>query len=98
MGGMKYGYARVSTDDQNTGPATRGSEEGRMPNRVSGRGTIGGHNEASCPSPLPEETGTRRHSHSVEARPAGPQSARLDTRLDDLRARDVKFYSLTEAI
>jgi len=30
---MKYGYARVSTDDQNRAFATRGVEESRMPNR-----------------------------------------------------------------
>jgi len=40
---MKYGYARVSTDDQNPRPATRGTEEGRMPNRLHRWGSIGGN-------------------------------------------------------
>jgi DNA invertase Pin-like site-specific DNA recombinase len=62
MGGMKYGYARVSTDDQ-------------------------------------------KRSWNTAMRSLCGNSTRLDrslrdliTTLDDLRARGVKFHSLTEAI
>ena len=35
-GGMKYGYARVSTDDQNPALQLAALKAGRMQNRVQG--------------------------------------------------------------
>ena len=53
---------------------------------------------APCPSSLPEKTGTRRHADRAEALLAGRSLSDPIAILNDLRARGVKFHSLTEAI
>jgi DNA invertase Pin-like site-specific DNA recombinase len=51
---MKYGYARVSTDDQS--PALQlATLKNRMQNHFQRRRLIESHDETPCPSPLPEE-------------------------------------------
>src|ERR1017187_7260564 len=60
-------------------PATRGLEESRVQNRFQRRWFIRSDDKAPCSAPLFKETGTRRHAHRLEARPAGPQPGRPDT-------------------
>ena len=69
-----------------------------MPDRLQGRGTTGSHDEAPCPSPLPEETGTRRHADFWKLDRLDPSPRDLIAMLDDLCARGAKFHSLIEAI
>jgi hypothetical protein len=56
MEGMKYGYARVSTDDQNPALQLEAlKKESRVQDRFQRRRFIGSHDEAPCPAPLPQE-------------------------------------------
>jgi hypothetical protein len=70
---MKYGYARVSTDDQNPALQLAALKKGAKP--LSRTTDYRDHDEAPCPAPLPEKAGTRRHADRVEARPAGRSDA-----------------------
>jgi DNA invertase Pin-like site-specific DNA recombinase len=64
---MKYGYARVSTDDQNPALQLAALKKGAKP--LSRTTDYRDHDEA------PEKAGTRRHADRVEARPAGRSDA-----------------------
>ena len=94
---MKYGYARVSTEDQNPALQLAALKKAGCQTVFKDEG-LSGATTSALPSPLPEEAGTRRHADCVEARPAGPQPARPDHDAGRPPRRGVKFHSLTEAI
>src|ERR1700694_4424788 len=98
MGGMKYGYARVSTDDQNpdlqlaalkkAGCQTVFKDEG-VPGATTKRAAL-----FRCRKKL--EHGDTLIVWKLDR--LGRSLRDLITMLDDLKDRGVKFHSLTEAI
>jgi hypothetical protein len=72
-GGMKYGYARVSTDDQTPALQLAALKKAGCKTIFKDDGLIRNYDQAPRPATLPQETRTRRHTHSVEARPIRPR-------------------------
>src|SRR6266851_2850702 len=94
---MKYGYARVSTEDQTPALATRGLEGGRMQNRVQGRPTRSDDQRPALLRCLKKlEPGDTLTVWKLDRLARSLRD--LITMLDDLKKRGVKFRSLTEAI
>ena len=94
---MKYGYARVSTDDQNPALQLAALKKAGCQTVFKDEGISGATTKRPACS-LPEEARTRRHADSLEARPAWPEPARPDNRARRSPPRRVKFHSLTDAI
>ena len=93
---MKYGYARVSTDDQNPALQLAALKKAGCKTLFKDEG-LSGATTKRPDAPLPEEAGTRRDTLIVWKLDRLGRSLRdLITMLDDLRARGVKFHSLTE--
>jgi len=93
---MKYGYARVSTDDQNPALQLAALKKAGCKTLFKDEGLSGATTKRPA-APLPEEAGTRRDTLIVWQLDRLGRSLRdLITMLDDLRARGVKFHSLTE--
>jgi hypothetical protein len=85
--------ARVSTDYQTPALQLAALKKARMQNHFQRRWNIRSHDEAPCPSPLPEEARTRRHAHRVEAGPIRPRFARPDNdaRRPETPGREIPF-------
>ena len=95
---MKYGYARVSTDDQTPALQLAALKKAGCKTIFKDDGLIRSHDQAPCPAPLPEET---EHGDTLtvwKLDRLGRSLRDLITMLDDLKHRGVKFRSLTEAI
>ena len=75
---MKYGYARVSTDDQNADMQHAALKKAGCTKIFTDNGLSGRDDQAPCPAPLPQDARTWRQLDGVEARPARPQLARPD--------------------
>jgi hypothetical protein len=72
---MKYGFARVSTDDQTTPLQRVALTKARMQNHFQGREPVRNHDRAP-PAPLSEEAGkTATRLISLEAGPIRSQLA-----------------------
>jgi len=98
MGGMKYGYARVSTDDQS--PALQLAALKRAGCKPFSK-TRGFREPRSSALPLPSCLKTLQEGDTLtvwKLDRLGRSLRDLIAMLDDLRARGVKFRSLTEAI
>ena len=95
---MKYGYTRVSTDDQTPALQLAALKKAGCKTVFKGRWIVRGDQGAPCPAPLSQETPSRRHPHSVEARPLRPQFARPHNHARRPQTPGVKFRSLTEHI
>jgi DNA invertase Pin-like site-specific DNA recombinase len=98
MGGMKYGYARTSTDDQTTALQLAALKRARCSGIFEDKGLSG----ASVKRPaLWRCLKTLRAGDTLivwKLDRLGRSLRDLIAMLDDLRARGVKFHSLTEAI
>lgn len=97
MGSMKYGYARTSTDDQATALRRAASKRARCSHIYEDKGLTGAH--AKRPALLRCLRAIRAGDTLVvwKLDRLGRSLRDLITMLDDLRARAVKFHSLTEA-
>jgi DNA invertase Pin-like site-specific DNA recombinase len=97
MGGMKHGYARTSTDDQTTALQLAALKRARCSSIFEDKGLSG----ASVKRPaLSRCLKTLRAGDTLivwKLDRLGRSLRDLITMLDDLRARGVKFHSLTEA-
>jgi len=95
---MKYGYARVSTDDQNPAMQLAALKKARCQTVFKGEGLSGATTKRPallrCLKKL--ENGDTLIVWKLDR--LGRSLRDLITMLDDLRARGVKFHSLTEAI
>jgi len=95
---MKYGYARVSTDDQNPALQLAALKKAGCQTVFKDEGLSGATTKRPA---LLRCLKKLEHSDTfdrVEARPAGPQPARPDNDAGRSPRRGVKFHSLTEAI
>lgn len=95
---MKYGYARVSTDDQPPAPQLAALKKARCKTLFKDEGSSGATTKRPallrCLKKL--EHGDTLIVWKLDR--LGRSLRDLITMLDDLRARGVKFHSLTEAI
>jgi DNA invertase Pin-like site-specific DNA recombinase len=98
MGGMKYGYARTSTDDQTTAHQLTAPKRARCSHLYEDKGLTGAH--AKRPALLRCLRALRAGDTLIvwKLDTLGRSLRDLITMLDDLRAHGVKFHSLTEAI
>jgi DNA invertase Pin-like site-specific DNA recombinase len=98
MGGMKYGYARTSTDDQTTALQLAALKRARCSHIYEDKGLTGA--TAKRPALLRCLRALRAGDTLVvwKLDRLGRSLRDLITMLDDFRARGVKFHSLTEAI
>ena len=95
---MKYGYARVSTDDQNPALQLAALKKAGCRTVFKDEGISGA--TTSCPALL-RRLKKLEHGDTLivwKLDRLGRSLRDLITMLDDLRARGVKFHSLTEAI
>ena len=95
---MKYGYARVSTDDQNPALQLAALKRAGCKSVFKDEGLIGRDDQAPCPLRCLK---TLQHGDTLtvwKLDRLGRSLRDLIAMLDDLRARDIKFRSLTEAI
>jgi DNA invertase Pin-like site-specific DNA recombinase len=95
---MKYGYARTGTDDQTTALQLAALKRARCAHIYEDKGLTGAH--AKRPAPLRCLRGLRAGDTLIVSKldRLGRSLRDLIRMLDDLRARGVKFHSLTEAI
>ncbi len=93
---MTYGYARTTTDDQTMALQMAALRRPRCAHIFEDNG-LSGATQNALPLPSAWRSSARRHAHRVEAHRLGRSLRDLITMLDDLRARGVKFHSLTEA-
>jgi DNA invertase Pin-like site-specific DNA recombinase len=96
ISGMKYGYARISTIDQNADMQLKALQRAGCKKIFTDRRT--GATQAPCPHPLPQNFEGRRHAHRLETRPPRPQLARPHPHGRDFDERGIQFRSLTEKI
>jgi DNA invertase Pin-like site-specific DNA recombinase len=97
MGRMKYGYARVSTDDRNPALQLAVLKKAGCQTAFKDEGLSGATTKR--PAPLLEKAGTCRDARLCGSSTGwAAASATCITMLDDLRARGVRFHPLTEAI
>ena len=93
---MKYGYARVSTEDQNSDMQLKALQRAGCQKVFKDEGISGATTKR--PAPLPPGIAGRRRTYCLETRPAGPQLARPRAMVEDFNRRGVHFRSLTEEI
>src|ERR1039458_1988711 len=79
MEGMKYGYARVSTDDQTPALPLAALKKAGCKTIFKDDGLSGAATKRPALLRRLKKLGTRRHAHGVEARPVRPQLARPDS-------------------
>jgi DNA invertase Pin-like site-specific DNA recombinase len=98
MGGMKYGYARTSTDDQTTALQLAALKRARCSHIYEDKGLTGANSKR--PALLRCLKALRAGDTLIvwKLDRLGRSLRDLITMLDDIRARGVKFHSLTEAI
>ena len=96
--GMKYGYARVSTDDQNTAMQLTALKKAGCKSIFKDEGLSGA--TAKRPALVRCLKALQKGDTLIvwKLDRLGRSLRDLITMLDDLRARGVKFHSLTEAI
>jgi DNA invertase Pin-like site-specific DNA recombinase len=98
MVGMKYGYARTSTDDQTTALQLAALKPTRCSHIYEDKGLSGAISKRPA---LARRLKTLRPGDTLivwKLDRLGRSLRDLIAMLDDLRARGVKFHSLTEAI
>jgi DNA invertase Pin-like site-specific DNA recombinase len=98
MGGMKYGYARTSTDDQTTALQLAALKRARCSHIYEDKGLSGVSSKRPA---LARCLRTLRPGDTLvvwKLDRLGRSLRDLIAMLDDLRARGVKLHSLTEAI
>jgi DNA invertase Pin-like site-specific DNA recombinase len=98
MSGMKYGYARVSTDDQNAALQLAALKKAGCPTVFKDEGLSGATTKRAA---LLRYLKKLEHGDKLvvgKLDRLGRILRDLITMLDDLRGRGVKFHSLTEAI
>jgi DNA invertase Pin-like site-specific DNA recombinase len=98
MGGMKYGYARTSTDDQTTALQLAALKRSRCSHVYEDKGLTGARAKRPALSRCLRALRAGDTLIVWKLDRLGRSLRDLITMLDDLRARGVKFHSLTEAI
>lgn len=98
MGGMKYGYARTSTDDQTTALQLAALKSARCSHIFEDKGMTGGNTKRPALLRCLKQLRAGDTLVVWKLDRLGRSLRDLIAMLDDLRARGVKFHSLTEAI